>query len=130
MSRLKRAKNWKKRIINNTGKRFINGMGCIAAKWILHNCEDGLVIIRKGGAKQIIKVFAEPAYKNIIKPAIFKATDQIKVGDVVTDDGYCAKPRKPGGKYTCYIFRGKLDAFLGKRELDPGDSEEKHEKKS
>ncbi len=91
MSRLKRTKNWKKRIINNTGKKLVNGMGCIAAKWILHNCEDGLVIIRKGGAKQIIKVFDEPAYKNIIKPAIFKATDQIKVGDVVTDDGYCGE---------------------------------------
>ena len=45
----------------------------------------------KGGAKQIIKVFAEPAYKNIIKPAIFKATEQIRVGDVVTDDGYCGE---------------------------------------
>ena len=91
MSRLKRTKNWKKRIINNTGKKLVNGIGCVIAKWILHNCDDGLVITRKGGAKQIIKVFAEPAYKNIIKPAIFKSTEQIKVGDVVTDDGYCGE---------------------------------------
>lgn len=54
--------------------------------------------------------------------------NQVRNGE--WDLGYCAKPRKPGGKYTCYIFRGKLDAFLGKRDLDPGDSEEKHEKKS
>lgn len=51
-------------------KRIVNGIGCVAAKWILHNCDDGLIINRKGGARQIIKVFAEPAYRNMIKPAI------------------------------------------------------------
>lgn len=66
----------------------INKAGCIAAKWILHNCDDGLVIRRKGGATQIIKVFSEAAYRNVIKPAIHKATEVIKVGDVVTDNGY------------------------------------------
>ena len=69
----------------------INNIGCFAAWWILHNCEDGLVVKRKCGAKQIIKVFAEPAYKNIIKPAIHKATEVIKVGDIVTDNGYHGK---------------------------------------
>lgn len=67
--------------------RIINSAGCLAAKWILHNCGDGLVIKRKGGAKQIIKVYSEPAYRNVIKPAIHKATEVIKVGDVVTDNG-------------------------------------------
>ncbi len=67
--------------------RIINSAGCLAAKWILHNCRDGLVIKRKGGAKQIIKVYSEPAYRNVIKPAIHKATEVIKVGDVVTDNG-------------------------------------------
>lgn len=66
---------------------LINSAGCLAAKWVLHNCEDGLVIKRKGGAKQIIKIFSEPAYRNVIKPAIHKATEVIKVGDVVTDNG-------------------------------------------
>lgn len=67
---------------------LINSVGCMAAKWVLHNCEDGLVIKRKGGAEQIIKVFSGPAYRNLIKPAIYKATEVIKVGDVVTDNGY------------------------------------------
>lgn len=67
--------------------RIINSAGCLVAKWILHNCRDGLVIKRRGGAKQIIKIFSEPAYRNVIKPAIHKATEVIKVGDVVTDNG-------------------------------------------
>ncbi len=67
--------------------RLINSAGCLVARWVLHNCDDGLVIKRKGGAKQIIKIFSEPAYRNVIKPAIHKATEVIKVGDVVTDNG-------------------------------------------
>ena len=67
--------------------RIINSAGCLVAGWVLHNCEDGLVIKRKGGAEQIIKVFSGPAYRNVIKPAIHKATEVIKVGDVVTDNG-------------------------------------------
>ncbi len=67
--------------------RIINSAGCLVAKWIVHNCRDGLVIKRRGGAKQIIKIFSEPAYRNVIKPAIHKATEVIKVGDVVTDNG-------------------------------------------
>lgn len=51
-------------------QKIVNAIGCLVAKWILHNCDDGLVIKRKGGAEQIIKVFSVPAYKNIIKPAI------------------------------------------------------------
>ena len=77
-----------KHLKGSAAKRIINNIGCLAAKWILHNCDDGLIIKRKGGARQIIKVFAEPAYRNVIKPAIHKATEVIKVGDVVTDDGY------------------------------------------
>lgn len=72
-------------------KRIVNDIGCVAAKWILHNCDDGLIINRKGGARQIIKVFSEPAYRNMIKPAIHEATEVIKVGDVVTDNGYHGK---------------------------------------
>ena len=68
--------------------RLINSAGCLVAKWVLHNCDDGLVIKRKGGSEQIIKIFSEPAYRNVIKPAIYKATEVIKVGDVVTDNGY------------------------------------------
>lgn len=68
--------------------KVVNEIGCFIAKWILHNCDDGLVVNRKGGAKQVIKVFAEPAYRNMIRPAIHKATKVIKVGDVVTDEGY------------------------------------------
>lgn len=67
--------------------RLINSAGCLVAKWVLHNCDDGLVIKRKGGSEQIIKIFSEPAYRNVIKPAIHKATEVIKVGDVVTDNG-------------------------------------------
>ncbi len=85
-------------------KEITNKIGCFVARWILHNCADGLVIKRKGGAKQIIKVFSEPAYRNVIKPAIHKATEVIKVGDVVTDSGYHNKV-----VVTCIdgdIFRG------------------------
>lgn len=77
--------------IKEIKKTVVNKIGCFVAWWILHNCDDGLVINRKGGAKQIIKVFAEPAYRNVIKPAIYKATEVIKVGDVVTDNGYHGK---------------------------------------
>ena len=72
-------------------KTIVNNIGCFVARWILHNCNDGLVINRKEGARQIIKVFEEQAYRNVIKPAIYKATEVIKVGDVVTDDGYHGK---------------------------------------
>ncbi len=71
--------------------RLINSAGCLVARWVLHNCDDGLVIKRKGGAEQIIKIFSEPAYRNLIKPVIHKATEVIKVGDVVTDNGYHGK---------------------------------------
>ena len=71
--------------------RLINSAGCLVARWVLHNCDDGLVIKRKGGSEQIIKIFSEPAYRNVIKPAIYKATEVIKVGDVVTDNGYHQK---------------------------------------
>lgn len=53
-------------------KKIVNAIGCMIAKWILHNFEDGLVIKRRGGAEQIIKVFSVQAYKNIIKPAIHR----------------------------------------------------------
>ena len=70
-------------------KKIINIAGCIVAKWILHNCDDGLVVKRRGGAEQIIKVFSAPAYRNIIKPSIKKISEGLfRVGDVVTDDGY------------------------------------------
>ncbi len=79
---------WKRMLMKIIKGEIINKIGCFIARWILHNCDDGLVIKRKGGAKQIIKVFSEPAYRNVIKPAIHKATEVIKVGDVVTDNGY------------------------------------------
>lgn len=52
--------------------KIINAIGCLIAKWILHNCDDGLVIKRKGGADQVIKVFSLQAYKNVIKPVIHR----------------------------------------------------------
>lgn len=70
-------------------KRIINEIGCLIARWILHNCKDGLVIKRKGGADQIIKVFSAQAYKNIIVPAVRRTVEEpFRTGDVVTDNGY------------------------------------------
>ncbi len=70
-------------------KRIINEIGCLIARWILHNCEDGLVIKRKGGAEQIIKVFSAQAYKNVIAPAVRRTVEgSFRTGDVVTDNGY------------------------------------------
>lgn len=70
-------------------QKIINAIGCLVAKWILHNCDDGLVIKRRGGEEQIIKVFSTPAYRNIIKPIIKKISEgMFRVGDVATDDGY------------------------------------------
>lgn len=40
-----------KRLKESAAKRIINNIGCLAAKWILHNCDDGLIIKRKGGGK-------------------------------------------------------------------------------
>ena len=74
-------------ILTKIRQKIINNVGCAAARWILHNCDDGLVIKRKAGAEQIIKVFSAQAYRNIIKPAIHKSTEVIKVGVVVTDNG-------------------------------------------
>ena len=51
-------------------QKILNAVGCLIAKWIIHNCEDGLVVKRKAGAEQIIKVFSVQAYRNIIKPRI------------------------------------------------------------
>lgn len=51
-------------------QKIINAIGCLVTKWILHNFDDGLVVKRKGGAEQIIKVFSVPVYRNVIKPAI------------------------------------------------------------
>lgn len=69
--------------------KIVNVIGCIVAKWILINTADGLVVKRKGGAEQIIKVFSLPAYKNIIRPAIKRTVEgPFRVGDVVTDNGY------------------------------------------
>lgn len=53
----------------------VNSLGSLAAGWVLQNCNDGLVVNRRGGARQIIKIFSEPAYRNVIKPAIHKACD-------------------------------------------------------
>lgn len=78
-------------ILTKIKHKIINEAGCVIARWILHNCDDGLVIKRKARAEQIIKVFSAQAYRNIIKPAIHKSTEVIKVGDVVTDNGYHQK---------------------------------------
>lgn len=51
-------------------KKVINALGCMVARWILRNCDDGLVIKRRGGADQIIKVFSVQAYRNVVRPAI------------------------------------------------------------
>lgn len=70
-------------------KKIINIVGCIIAKWILVNTKDGLVVKRKGGSVQIIKVFSVQAYKNIIQPAIRRSIEgPFQIGDVVTDQGY------------------------------------------
>lgn len=90
-------------------RRIVNTIGCFTARWILHNCDDGLIVNRKGGAKQIIKVFSEPAYRNVIKPAIHRATEVIKVGDVVTDNGYHGE---------VVVTRIKNDKFEGYDRLD------------
>lgn len=95
----------------SAAKRIINNIGCLLAKWILHNCDDGLIIKRKGGARQIIKVFAEPAYRNMIKPAIHKATEVIKVGDVVMRNGCHMKvvvTRIYGNKFCGYYLENGL----------------------
>lgn len=70
-------------------QRIVNAIGCVVARWILSNMKEGLVVKRKGGADQIIKVFSVPAYKNIIRPAIKRMKEgPFRVGDVVTDNGY------------------------------------------
>lgn len=91
-------------ILTKIRQKIINNAGCVIARWILHNCDDGLAIKRKAGAEQIIKVFSAQAYRNMIKPAIYKATEVIKVGDVVTDEGYHQKV-----VVTCIYF----DMFKG-----------------
>ena len=63
--------------------RIINAIGCIVCRWMLSCYDDGLVVQRKGGAKQRIKVFSDQAYKNIIKPSYTRTKDTIQVGDVI-----------------------------------------------
>lgn len=70
-------------------KKVINIVGCVVAKWILTSTTEGLVVKRKGGAEQIIKVFSVQGYKNIVRPAIRRSIEgPFRVGDVVTDYGY------------------------------------------
>lgn len=58
-------------------RMVVNSLGCLAARWVLQNCNDGLIVSRKGGARQVIKAFSEPAYRNMIKPAIHKECDPV-----------------------------------------------------
>ena len=76
------------KIKNAIRQKLINKAGCFVAWWILNHCEDGLIINRKYGSRQIIKVFSEPAFRNMIKPLIHKAIECVKVRDVVADEGY------------------------------------------
>lgn len=68
--------------------RIINAIGCIICKWTLENYIDGLVVHRKGGAVQRIKVFSDAAYRNIIKPSYTRTKDTIQVGDVIKGPYY------------------------------------------
>ena len=36
-------------ILTKIKQKIINKAGCIVARWILHNCDDGLVVKRKAG---------------------------------------------------------------------------------
>lgn len=56
---------------------LINMAGCILARYIIRYCDDGLVITRRSGNKQIIKVYSTQAYRNIIKPGIRMETDSV-----------------------------------------------------
>lgn len=63
--------------------RIINAIGCIVCKWIIGCYDDGLVVHRKEGAVQRIKVFSDAAYRNIIKPSYTRTINTIQVGDVI-----------------------------------------------
>ena len=54
---------------------LINMAGCIVARYIIRQCNGGLVITMRSGNKQIMKVYSEQVYKNLIKPAIHKEID-------------------------------------------------------
>ena len=56
-------------------QKLINMTGCIVARYIINQCNDGLAVTRRSGNKQIIKVYSEQAYKNVIKPAIHREVD-------------------------------------------------------
>lgn len=64
---------------------LINKIGCVVAKWIIHNCDDGLVVNRKGGAEQVIKVYSVQAYKNFIKPAVKNAANISDLSKFITE---------------------------------------------
>lgn len=76
---------------------LINKIGVFMARYIIRNCDDGLVITRKSGMQQVIKVYSVPAYKNFIKPAICRATTEAEnwlklpceVGDTVYVRALC-----------------------------------------
>ncbi len=81
----------------NVKQALINKIGCFMARYIIRNCDDGLVVTRKTGMKQVIKVYSVQAYKNVIKPAICKTTTEAgnwhklpcKVGDTVYVRALC-----------------------------------------
>lgn len=93
-NRQKRKKEEKQMKIKQA---LINKIGCVVAKWIIHNCDDGLVITRKTGMQDVIKVYSMQAYKNVIKPAICRTTTEVgnwlklpcKVGDTVYVRALC-----------------------------------------
>ena len=68
--------------------KIINAIGCIVCRWVISCYGDGLVVHRKGGAVQRIKVFSDAAYRNIIKPSYTRTKDTIQVGDVIKGPYY------------------------------------------
>lgn len=56
-------------------QKLVNMTGCIVAKYIISQCNDGLIITRRSGNKQIIKVYSDQVYKNVINPAIHREVD-------------------------------------------------------
>lgn len=70
-------------------KKIINAVGCLIARWIIGSYEDGLIVKRKAGAEQIIKVFSVPAYRNVIKPRLTRTEPEIMENVTIGTRGKC-----------------------------------------
>lgn len=60
-----------------------NVIGRLIVRYIIHsdlkNNTEGWIVTRKNGTQQIIKVFSKQAYKNVVRPVIYRRANNEQI---------------------------------------------------